>query len=70
MSPLCVHAASLVPSEDDVTEYQYPEPTAWSVQLAPLFVEVQMSPLYAHAASFVPSDEDVTETHCLVPAAI
>jgi hypothetical protein len=46
------------------------EPAAvWSVQVAPLSVEVQMSPNPTTAANFVRSAEDVMDAHEREPVA-
>ena len=61
-------AASLVPSLDEVMEYQFlvlPTEVS-SVHVAPESVEVQMFPLLTTAASLAPSLDEVMETQPLV----
>jgi phage shock protein PspC (stress-responsive transcriptional regulator) len=71
MFPPYTIAASLVPSEDEVMEYQLlVAPVVRSVQVAPESVEVQMFPLYTIAASLVPSEDEVMEVQLLDPAEV
>ena len=63
MFPFRTTAASLVPSLDEVMEYQdFALPVGvFSVHVAPESVEVQMFPPLTTAASLVPSLDEVME---------
>ena len=65
MFPPSTVAASLVPSLEEVMQYQVfvtPTPAgSRSVQVAPESLEVQMFPTYSTAASLVPSLEEVIQ---------
>lgn len=54
---------SLVPSADDVIEYQPPPAGARCVQVTPESVDVKTAELYTTAASLVPSAEEVVASH-------
>ena len=72
MLPLQTTAATVVPSLDEVMEYQafvLPGDAVFSVHVAPEFVEVQMFPpelQITTAASLVPSLDEVMELPVLL----
>ena len=60
LCPFKLTATSLVPSDDEATEYHCPE-TGRAVQFPPESVEVKICPLLTPATSLVPSADEATQ---------